>query len=245
MHGRCGRVQHQRAPRQFQRQARVLLHQDDRHAALVHQRADGAAQFLHDDGGQPFHRFVQQQQGRIGHQRAGDGDHLLFAARQLVAQIAAALFEARKGPVDPRDIPGARPRHGSQVLLHRQRREHPALLRHPAQAGPRAPVRRHPGDVRAAPADAAAMQAREAHQRGQQRGLADAVAAQQREAAASVEAERHVVQHDGVAVAGGHALQRQQFSHARPPRGRPRARAGRRRSLAACLRSARGRPPAR
>ena len=40
-----------------------------------------------------FERLVQQQQRRIGHQRARDRQHLLLTAGQLIAQMAAALGE--------------------------------------------------------------------------------------------------------------------------------------------------------
>ena len=37
---------------------------------------------------QPFERLVEQQQLRVEHQRAADRQHLLLAARQLVAHVA-------------------------------------------------------------------------------------------------------------------------------------------------------------
>jgi len=58
----------------------MLLHQDHRHTPLLNERADSAAKLLHDDRCEAFHRFIQQQQCGIRHQRASDGDHLLLAA---------------------------------------------------------------------------------------------------------------------------------------------------------------------
>ena len=227
-----------------ERELRVLLDDDHGHAALREQIADHVHQFLHDDRREPLHRLVQQQQARIDHQRAADREHLLLAARQLVAEVAAPLGETRKHLVHARDVPVPGPRHGRQVLLDRERREHEPLLRHPAQARLAAAIGRQRGEVLAAPAHRAAAHAREPHQRDQQRRLAHAVAPEQREAVAFVQRERDVFQHDAVAVARGDAVDRQQLSHAAPRPGTPRARADRRRSRPARLPSARGRPRA-
>ena len=70
--------------------------------------ADHAHQLLHDDRREALHRLVEQQQARIHHQRAGDREHLLLAAGQLVAVIRPPLLEARKDLVDALDGPAAR-----------------------------------------------------------------------------------------------------------------------------------------
>ena len=98
-------------------------------------RVSAAQQLLDDDRRQALGRLVEQQQLRVEHQRAGDRQHLLLAARELVAEVGAALGEAREHLVDPRDGPRPRPRDGGQVLLDGQRLEDVALLRHPADAG--------------------------------------------------------------------------------------------------------------
>ena len=79
---------------------------------------------------------------RVHDQSARDRQHLLLAARQLVAEVGAPLFEPRKEVVDAAQRPLARPGDRRQVLLDRQRRPHVALLRHPADAGLRALIRR-------------------------------------------------------------------------------------------------------
>ena len=53
-------------------------------------------QFLDEDRCQPLERFIEQHDARIEDERAGDGEHLLLAAGQLIAKIATALGEARK-----------------------------------------------------------------------------------------------------------------------------------------------------
>jgi hypothetical protein len=74
---------------------RVLLHDDGRQAFVARDARDGAQQFLDDDRRQAFERLVQQQQPRVEHQRAAQGQHLLLAAGQLGAQVV--LRSARRG----------------------------------------------------------------------------------------------------------------------------------------------------
>ena len=98
-------------------------------------------ELIDDHRRQPFERLVQQHQRRIGHQRARDRQHLLLAAGQLIAHVAAALGKTRKQLEDGVEIPGARPRGDGEVFLDRQRRKYLALLRHPADAVHRAAMR--------------------------------------------------------------------------------------------------------
>ncbi len=67
---------------------------------------------------------------------------------------------------------------GLEVLLHRQQREDLAALRNIGDAAPGAGMRRQPGDVAVLPEDAAARDRLVPDDRAQQRGLADAVAAE-------------------------------------------------------------------
>ena len=110
-------------------------------------------QLLDDDRGQAFERLVEQQQGGIGHQRAGHGEHLLLAAGELVAEILPSLL-ATAGRAHRRgEVPRPGPRGDGEVLLDAERRKDLALLRHPAQAEPRARVGRKAGDILAFPSD--------------------------------------------------------------------------------------------
>ena len=68
-------------------------------------RRDGGGQLLDDDRREALERLVEQQQRRIGHQRARDRQHLLLAAGELVAHVAAPLGEAREQLVDRRQGP--------------------------------------------------------------------------------------------------------------------------------------------
>jgi hypothetical protein len=100
---------------------------------------------------------------------ARDGEHLLLAAGELIAEIAPPLGEPRKQIIDRREIPAAGASSDVEVFLHRQRGENLALLRHPADAGESAAVRRLPRDVFTAPSDAAARDLRIAHDGEHQR----------------------------------------------------------------------------
>ena len=51
-------------------------------------------------GARPFGRLVEDKQPRIGHQRAADRQHLLFAAGELVAHAGVALGKPRKQGID-------------------------------------------------------------------------------------------------------------------------------------------------
>src|SRR6476620_5401056 len=44
---------------------------------------------------QPFGRLIENQQLGIGHERAADGQHLLRAAGDLIAEVATTLSEPR------------------------------------------------------------------------------------------------------------------------------------------------------
>src|SRR5215470_19495111 len=113
---------------------RVLLDQDGGKTLLAHDPLERRDQLLDDDGREALERLVEQDDTRIEHERAPDREHLLLAAGELVAEIAAAFGEARKQLIDARRRPGARPRHRGQVLLDGERLEDVALLEDPADA---------------------------------------------------------------------------------------------------------------
>ena len=103
-------LQHNGRARHFQSDFGVLLDQKDGDLAVGEQQPHGGDQFIDNDRRQAFERFVQQQQRRIGHQRARRCQHLLLAARDLVAHVAAALGQPREQLEYGGEIPGARPR---------------------------------------------------------------------------------------------------------------------------------------
>src|SRR5208282_6331116 len=136
------------------------------------------------------------------HQRAADRQHLLLAAGQLPAHIAAPLLEAGKELVDAPRRPGTSDRHSGQVLFDGQRAEDVALLRRPADAAPRAQVRGKRRDVLAGKHDLAAEAGGDADERIDKRRLADAVASEQRQRLAVLESETEALDDPRLAVAG-------------------------------------------
>jgi hypothetical protein len=119
----------------------------------------------------------------IEHQRAADGQHLLLAARELVAEVALALGQARKQLVDA--LPASTGRGGprrvrfsctvSDLKMLRSCGTQPMPAARRAR-GPAARIAAGPPSV-----DAAGMAARDADQRVDEGRLAGAVAAQQRQ----------------------------------------------------------------
>src|SRR5262245_9543601 len=60
----------------------VLIHQQDRLAAAL-ELAQYLPNLAADDRGEPLGCFVEDQQLRVGHERARDREHLLLSAREL------------------------------------------------------------------------------------------------------------------------------------------------------------------
>src|SRR5262247_3548165 len=93
---------------------RVLLDHNGGRALLANDALERNQQLLHENGGQAFQRLVEEQDAGIENERAADGQHLLLAARKLVAEIALALAQTREHLVDPLRRPLAGPRDGCQ-----------------------------------------------------------------------------------------------------------------------------------
>ena len=206
---------------------RALLHQDRRHALVADQAGERGEQLFDDDRREAFERLVEQHDFRIEHEGAPDRQHLLLAARELVAEIGPALGEAWKHAVDLVRRPRTRQRDRGQVFMHRERLEDVALLGHPADAGERALLRRQSGDVAPREHDGAAAVAGDADDGVDERGLAHAVAAEQRQRLALRQRERDVGKDHRLAIAGPQPLDAEKISHRRPRRDRPPARGDR------------------
>ena len=213
-------LDHVEAVGQRRGEAEVLLHHHDGQP-LFAQRADGAAQRLHDHRRQAFGDLVQQQQLGAGAQDARHRQHLLLATRQAPAGAGAALLQVREHRVDLVEAHAARGhrRWQQQVLLAAQAGEDAALLGAVAQPELRDAVRRQVHRLRAVDHDRAGAPAHQAHDRLQRGGAAGAVAAQQRDDLALVHRQVDAVQDVRFAVPGVHVGQAQHFgglSHGRP-----------------------------
>src|SRR5689334_16244327 len=72
-----------------QRLMQILLHQQHADAAFV-DRLDQLEHFLRDERHQAERRLVEDDQARLGHQAAGNGEHLLLAATHRAGELATA-----------------------------------------------------------------------------------------------------------------------------------------------------------
>ena len=71
-------------------------------------------------GREALERLVHQQQRRVAHQRAADGEHLLLAAGDLVAHVRRVAREPREELVDALEVPAPRAARATvEVLLAR------------------------------------------------------------------------------------------------------------------------------
>src|SRR5215467_3074181 len=209
----------------------ILLDQENCES-LVLERVDGAADLLDDDRGEPLGRLVEQQEPRAGAQDTADRQHLLFATRQFRALARAeALLEVGKQREDAveAEAPGLDHRWQQQVLLDAERGEDAALFRTERDAGAPDLVRRPVDQLAPLELHRAGALADDAHDRLERRGLAGAVAAEQRHHLAGAHLEADAVQHVRLAVPGLQVLDRQQRAvrhgqlrdKPRAPRGSP------------------------
>src|SRR5262249_55865970 len=116
----------------------VLVYHQDRLPGRF-QPLHAAPDLLSHKRREPFCRFVENEEHRIGHQRAADREHLLLAAREPAAQVSRSLLERWK----LRENPLRRPRIGSyrtvrmgngQMLSHGEIRKYLAPLGHECES---------------------------------------------------------------------------------------------------------------
>ena len=175
-------------------------------------------------------------------ERARDRELLLLAAREITATPVQHFLQHRE---HLEHVTGNRPaalfrrEAHQQILFDRQAREDLAALGHVADAERRPVVGWQRGDVHAVEADAAGGDRQQSHQAPQQRGLADAIPAEQRGAGARSDLDAHVAQDVAAAVILVHAFDLQHGATGLTFPGRPRSRAGRFAPPPACLRPAR------
>ena len=231
----AARAHHRAAVGVPQRQPRVLLHQQDGHA-LRAQRVERREDLGDDQRREPERGLVEQQQLRLGHERPGDGQHLLLAAAERLGRLVGALLqhgEQRAHALQPAlddgaPLPAGAVRAQLEVVAHGHGAEEQAALGHerePVAHQALGPRRAHLGAV---VADRARAQRHEPDDRLEQRRLAGAVGADDGHELAGADGEVHVVQHLGLAVAGADRLQLEQrraggrrrgrrVRHRRPP----------------------------
>ncbi len=180
-----------------------LVADDDHRHALVGELAHDIEHLGHHLGIQGRGRFVEQHQGRLHGERPGDRHPLLLAARQeigegvgLVAQVHALEQPARDlprlGGALAEDFPGPE----RDVLQRREMRKQVERLEHHADVTPQvAQGRTPPRHLGALEADAAAIGRLQPIDAAQQRALARAAGAANRDDVAGRDRQAHVLQH--------------------------------------------------
>src|SRR5438876_514678 len=224
----------------------VLLHEDDGEP-LGLEATDRRHHLGHDLRRQSFRGLVHQQHPGVRHQRAGNREHLLLAARErsgdLVPALAQAWEERRHGVERPqhRQIT-ARPASGHrEILAHGEAPKDTAALGHERDAVGGDRLRGAPGDGPAVDRHHAVSRRQQAHDDVQRRRLARTVAAEQAEQAALGEPQRHAVEHVAVGVERVDLAQHERVTR----QDRSPACAGGRRPHPACPRRPPGRSAAR
>src|SRR5438034_1251362 len=180
----------------------VLLGQENREPAAL-EGGDVLRERAHDHRREPLRRLVQQEEPRVGHQRPRDRQHLLLAAGEARAALAAELPELREEPEDALDRPpAAGPLADPQVLDHREVAEDPPVLRHKADAQARDLVGAEPAQRPSLVQDLASRHVYQPDDGLERRRLACAVPAEQRDDLPFPRREVHAVQHVAPTIVG-------------------------------------------
>src|SRR5512143_2102611 len=169
-------------PAHLPAELQVLVGEQDRHPLPV-DPAENVHKVRHHQRREPLGRLVEQEQGRVRHQRPADPQHLLLAARQVDPLRRGEIREDREQLVHPLPvpvpIPPGEPARDLQVLLRGEIREDPQIVGHVRHAETGDLVRRDAGDLLPVKPDRPALRWRKPHDRTQGGGLADAVPPQQ------------------------------------------------------------------
>ena len=189
--------------RQCKRRGQILLYQYDGLSGGG-QIAAGFHQIANDHRRQPLERLVEKNDLGVAHQRAGNRQHLLFAAGQIGTAAAAALLQAREHRVDTFERPFLRRSQSGEddVLLDAEAAEDAAVFRHQLHAGLGDDVALPPGEVDTVEQHFAAPRRQYAHQALECRRLAGTVAPEQCHDLVALDAQRDIEQNMRVRVIG-------------------------------------------
>jgi hypothetical protein len=191
---------------EFEGHLTVLL--DEQHPEpLVGQPPQRAAQVGGDVRRQTLRDLVDEQQLPAADERAPDRHHLLLPARQAGGVAVEVRLEQREhlqgtplgGLLFGLRLPRAQ-RGQPEVLPDGQAGEHPPVLRDVADAELGDALGRQPDEVLALAPDVPAAHGHQPHDRLHGRGLAGAVAPEQRDQLTRLHGEGHTLQHVGQAV---------------------------------------------
>jgi CO/xanthine dehydrogenase Mo-binding subunit/aerobic-type carbon monoxide dehydrogenase small subunit (CoxS/CutS family) len=198
------RGQHVVPPRGVEREPDVLLHQQHRQPTALGQREDRPLDLRDHRRLDALGRLVEDQQPRLGDQRAGDRELLALPAREQAGpplQQVAQHREQVERLVDERRPVALAVRDELQVLHRRHLPERLLALRHVRQPPVHAPVRRQPRDVLAGEQDAPRPHGQQPDRGAQQRRLARAVVSHHGGDAVAGDLDRDAVDHRGAPVA--------------------------------------------
>ena len=195
----------------------VLL--DEEHAdVLVLELADGVHDGVDDHRGEALGGLIQKQEVGAGHEGAGDGEHFLFAARKFASFVVQSFLQARKALEHGVHLPARALALGDgEVLARGEVGEDAARLGDQGDAALADLVGIQPGDVAALVENLALLRRREAGDAAQRRGLAGAVATEERDDLAFGHAQRQAVKDVAEAVVGVDAFDFEDQA-ATPPR---------------------------
>ena len=209
--------EHVAAVGDLEREVDVLLDQQDGTLLFLGEAADDGQQRLDDHRGEPEAELVEQHQPRRARERPCDREHLLLAAREQPGAPALQLSQLREVLVPGGFVELLPARADAEVLGHGQPEEEAAALRHMRDAESRAAARRCAREVGAVEHDAAGHRLDEPGDGAQDRRLAGAVRAEQRDDLARRDRQIDAPDHRRLVVARGQPLERENgVSHARP-----------------------------
>ena len=165
---------------------------------------------------EPLGGFIEDQQARIGHQRATDGEHLLFAARERATELAHALAEAREQADHAIELPrfaigGACS--CDEVFAHSQAGKDLSAFRHEAEAQFADNVWRGPGDFGASKTDPSRRRRQPAAEAFDQRAFAHAVAPEECGDFTFANCEVHIEEHVAGAVTCAQTFDFEKFAY--------------------------------
>src|SRR5260370_26643104 len=165
--------------------------------------------FGHHTGHQSLCWLIQQDDFRLEHHRARNGEHLLLTTGERAAGLVATLGQYREVAVDLIQQFGLsslahtvaiEPR--AEIFGDRQQSENPPIFRHIADPEPRQPMCRQMGDRPTLKQHPPLARMDEPHDRLERRALANPVATEEADHLAYSDSERDPVENMALAVIG-------------------------------------------
>src|SRR4029079_16839013 len=192
---------------ELERMEGVLLDQEYGQALAGIELADDLEDLLHDQGSEAERWLIEQEQAGPRHQRAGDRQHLLLAARERAAALGLALVENGEDLEGAGEILLEIPGIGAgrthlQVFEHRHAREDAAAFRRLRDAEADDLMRRALGDVVAGELDRSGPAARRSANGHHQRRLAGAVGPNQGDDLALIDVDIDALEGLNLAIEG-------------------------------------------